>query len=97
MTVMITGRNGRRNRLMITDACINLIYNIFMALLGSYEPLTFNFDSSVYGTISNFLAFIFYILPIDGLVPIVVIVIGITVFRIVISVIKTVWDLLPIL
>lgn len=82
---------------MITDIIINLIYDIFMFFLGGFEPLTFNIDTTVFRTFSDFLAFIFYILPIDGLLPIVTIFTGLMLFRIIISVIKTIWDLLPIL
>ncbi len=82
---------------MITDAIISLVYDIFMFFLGSYEPLTFNIDTTVFGTFSDFLAFIFYILPMDGLMPMVTIFAGLMMFRIVVSVIKTIWDLLPVL
>ena len=82
---------------MITDALITLIYDAFMYFLGGYEPLQFNIDTTVFRTFSDFLAFIFYILPIDGLLPIVTIFISLMVFRIIISVVKTIWDLLPIL
>lgn len=82
---------------MITDSVISLAYDIFMFFLGGYEPLTFNIDTTVFRTFTDFLAFIFYILPVSGLMPIVTIFMGIMMFRIVISVIKTIWDLLPIL
>lgn len=82
---------------MITDAIINLIYDAFMFFLGAYEPLQFNMDTTVFRTLSDFLAFIFYIIPMYGLKPMVIIIIGIIGFRIVISVIKTIWDLLPLL
>lgn len=82
---------------MITDMMINLIYSIFMFLLGGYQPLTFNIDTTVFRTFSDFLAFIFYILPMKGLLPIITIFAALMMFRIVISVIKTIWDLLPIL
>lgn len=82
---------------MITDAIITLVYDAFMFFLGGYEPLEFNVDTTIFKTFSDFLAFIFYILPIDGLLPIVTIFIGLMVFRIIISIVKTIWDLLPIL
>ncbi len=74
-----------------------MFYNIFMSFLGTNEPIEFNIDTTVFKTISDFLAFIFYILPIDGLLSIVSIFIGLMIFRIIISVVKTIWDLLPIL
>lgn len=82
---------------MITDIFVTLIYDLFMFFLGGYEPLHFNIDTTVFRTFTDFLAFIFYILPINGLLPIVTIVVGITMFRVIVSLIKTVWDLLPIL
>lgn len=82
---------------MITDALINLIYNVFMFFLGGYEPLHFNLDTTIFRTFSDFFAFLFYILPIKELLPIVTIIVSIMIFRIIISVVKTIWDLLPIL
>lgn len=82
---------------MLTDAVITMFYDIFMSFLGTNEPIDFNIDTTVFKTISDFLAFIFYILPIDGLLTIVSIFIGLMIFRIIISVVKTIWDLLPIL
>ena len=82
---------------MITDIFVTLIYDLFMFFLGGYEPLHFNIDTTVFKTFSDFLAFIFYILPINGLLPIVTIVVGITMFRVIIRVIKTIWGVLPIL
>lgn len=82
---------------MLTDAIISMFYNIFMSFLGTNEPIEFNIDTTVFKTISDFLTFIFYILPIDGLLSIVSIFIGLMIFRIIISVVKTIWDLLPIL
>lgn len=82
---------------MITDCIINMIYNAFMYLLGSHEPLRFNIESTVYESIHDFLAFLFFILPINGLKVIFVIIVSVIYFRVVISVIKTVWELLPFL
>lgn len=82
---------------MIADSIINIIYNIFMFLVGGHEPLRFNVNETFYTTVNDFFAFIFYILPVDGLFTILGIIIAITGFRIFISVIKTIWDLLPLL
>ncbi|MEE0918770.1 MAG: hypothetical protein U0L56_01900 [Lachnospiraceae bacterium] len=82
---------------MITDMIINIIYKCFMFVLGGYTPLTFNIDVTFYRAISDFISFIFYIIPIDGLKPMITFIVAITVFRIVVSVIKTIWDLLPLL
>lgn len=82
---------------MITDAIIGIAYNIFMFLFGGFQPLHFNFDIKLVDTVKDFLAFIFFILPMDGLLDIVPVIIIIVLFRILISFIKTVWDLIPFL
>ena len=82
---------------MITDYIIDLIYKIFMFFLSGHEPLDFNIDINFVDTITDFLGFIFYVIPINGLAPIISIIVTITAFRILIAVIKTLWDLLPIL
>ena len=82
---------------MISDVIIALIYDFFMMLVNGREPLRFNIDSSVYEYISDFIAFIFYILPMGGLVVIFRIIVSIIVFRVIISVVKTIWNLLPVL
>lgn len=82
---------------MIVDVIIGLIYNVFMYLFGAYKPLRFNISTNVYEFIHDFVAFIFFILPINGLSVIFGLIVSVILFRIVISVIKTVWDLLPLL
>jgi hypothetical protein len=82
---------------MVVDFAINIAYKVFMFFFGGFEPLRFNFDISVYSTFNNFISFIFYIIPIDGLKPIISLIISITLFRVIVSIVKTVWDLLPIL
>ena len=47
---------------MLTDAIISMFYNIFMSFLGTNEPIEFNIDTTVFKTISDFLAFIFCLL-----------------------------------
>lgn len=82
---------------MISDAILELVYKIFMFAVHGKDPLRFNINSSVYEYVHDFVAFIFFILPIHGLRPIFTIIVAIIGFRIIVAVIKTFWDLLPIL
>lgn len=82
---------------MITDLLFNFFYSIFKVFIDGHEPLRFNVDSSVYEVCKNFISFVFYILPVYGLKPIVFIIASIIMFRITVSLIKTLWDVLPIL
>ncbi len=47
-------------------------------------------------TLSSFFSVICYLLPMRYLAPLFVLVISIQVFKIIISIIRTIWDLLPI-
>ena len=82
---------------MVVDYLLYLIYKAFKFVVGNHEPLRFNIDSSVYEVIHDFIAFIFFILPIDGLKVIFSIILMIIGFRIFVSLVKTLWDLLPFL
>lgn len=54
-------------------------------------------DTSPYlQTLTSFLHVIYYILPIDKLSPLIFIFIGIMLFRIIVSIITTIWNLIPI-
>lgn len=81
---------------MVIDAVIGLIYNVFMYLFGAHEPLRFNISTTVYEFIHDFVAFIFFILPMNGLQVIFSIIVAVIMFRITVAVIKTIWDLLPV-
>lgn len=82
---------------MISDSIIDLIYNAFMYLFGAYKPLRFNISTTVYEFIHDFMAFLFFILPMKGLQVIFGIIVAIILFRIAVSLVKTLWDLLPFL
>lgn len=82
---------------MIINAIMDLIYKAFMFLFGDCEPLRFNVSSTVYGFIHDFMAFIFFILPMEGLQTIFGIIVSIILFRVIVSLVKTLWDLLPFL
>lgn len=86
-----------KETVMVTDSIIGLIYNAFMYLFGAHEPLRFNISATVYNFIHDFVAFIFFILPMNGLQVIFGLIVAVIMFRIVVSVIKTIWDLIPIL
>ena len=67
-----------------------------MTVIGSIAirfTVGFNFGT----TIMSFLSCVFYLLPMEKLFPIVVCAIGLILLRIIVSTIKTIWDILPIL
>ena len=75
---------------------IGIIIAIVVGILGTVS-FGWTLNTSQYlATLSSILAIIFYILPIKKLMPIIVIFIASMVFRIAVSLISTIWDLIPI-
>ena len=81
---------------MISEFLLNIVFQIvngLLSLLPSISvPTTMARDSTFFGMVRCVL----YLLPLDTVGVIVGLLVAITGFRIVISIIKTIWDLLPI-
>lgn len=77
-------------------AVIAIIVAIVIGIIGTVS-FGWTLQTSVYlQGLTNFLHVIYYILPIKKLSPIIYCFIGLMTFRIVISIVKTIWNLLPI-
>lgn len=75
---------------------IGIIIAIVIGLIGSVA-FGWTLSTSTYlATLSTILSIIVYILPIGKLSPIITIFIASMVFRIVIAIIKAIWELIPI-
>lgn len=71
-----------------------LVIGLVVGLLGTVV-FKWSLDTSPYlQTLTSFLHVIYYILPIDKLSPIIFIFIGMMLFRIIVSIITTVWSLI---
>lgn len=83
---------------MILDGILNILGLLFNILLAPLEFINIGIDvvSSI-PIVTSFLQVVAYIFPFQNLLPIIIITIAILGFKIVISIIKTLWDLLPIL
>ena len=81
---------------MISEFLLNIVFQIvngLLSLLPSISvPATMARDSTFFGIVRCVL----YLLPLDTVGVIVGLLVAISGFRIVISIIKTIWDLLPI-
>lgn len=76
-------------------AVIFIIVAFVVAVLGS-TSLNYNIGISNYKVLfSSFLLCIAYLVPIDRLLPIFAIVVGYTVLKISIAIVKGFWDILP--
>ena len=82
---------------MITDVLFNIFYGIVNALLTPVSSIgNIVVNSSMFLPIVNVLKIIFYVLPMPALLPIFYITVSLMTFRIVISLLKTLWGILPI-
>ena len=75
---------------------IAIIVAIVIGIIGTVSfGWTLNTSTYLQG-LTSFLPIIYYVLPIKKLSPIIYCFLGLMTFRIIISIIKTIWNLLPI-
>ena len=78
---------------------IAIIGIIIAFVIGIFGTVAFSWtlDTSVYlQGLTNFLHIIYYVLPMGKLSPIIFCFVSLMAFRIVVSIIKTIWSLIPI-
>lgn len=75
---------------------IGIIVAITIGIIGTVS-FSWDLETSPYlSGLTSFLSVIYYVLPINKLSPIIFCFLGLMTFRIVVSIIKTIWDLIPI-
>lgn len=81
---------------MIVDAILLLVQGIVNVLLSPLELVNIGVDlvASI-PVIGDFLNVVFYVLPMDNLMPLIILNVALFSFRIVISFIETLWNLIP--
>lgn len=80
---------------MISEFFINIIFTIVYGLLGLVPDVTVSVDSSAFTYFLGIIDVGCYLLPMTTVHTILVLIIALGVFKIGIAVIKTIWDLLP--
>lgn len=83
---------------MIGNLILGLLQGIVNILLAPLQVLNFAVDvASSISIVQGFVKVVAYLFPWSHLTPIVAFVIGMFVFRSIVALIKTIWELLPIL
>lgn len=80
---------------MISEFLINIVWLIVKPLIDLLPNLEMVVEYSSFAVFLDIVSAVCYLLPMSDIVVMVGIVIAITVMRIVISFIKTIWELLP--
>lgn len=81
---------------MITEGLINIFFGIVSGFFTLLPEVSWSVDTSAFEYFLSILKVAGYVFPWGTVVAIALIVFSISIFRIVISFIKTIWDLLPI-
>ncbi len=82
---------------MIVNKIIDILQNILSSYFADWEQIDLLVSEKYFESLENIFAFLFYVLPVQGLTSIFALIVSLVLVRISVSFIKTIWDLLPIL
>lgn len=82
---------------MILETIINILFVPLEALLSLLPDISWNIENNFLNGILDIFQCVCYILPMRSVVAILTIIIAINVFKFVIALIKTIWQLIPLL
>lgn len=80
---------------MITDKLLNLFFDSVISFLDSIPLLEVDFDFTVLNTFLSIVEACLYFFPWQKVLPILGIIILLQTWRIVVSIVKVIWQLLP--
>lgn len=81
---------------MIGEFILNIVFGIVEGLLALLPDMSWSIEVSKFSAFASVIRTVTYLLPMDTVTAILSIIIAITVFKVIISLIKTIWELLPI-
>lgn len=82
---------------MITDALFGIVFGLIDLLLTPLLVLDFNFNISSIEPVLQYFKMAGYLIPFAQLSPVFFFFVSLMTFRIAVSLIKTIWNLLPVL
>lgn len=80
---------------MISEFFLNIIFNIVSGMLGLLPEISWSVETSAFGYFLDIVRVVGYLMPGSTVTAIITLIVGINIFKIVISAIRTLWDLLP--
>lgn len=81
---------------MIVDTMINVAFSILFKLLDKLPFMKVEIDLTVMNTFLDIIGTCLYLFPWQKVAPILAIIVVMQVYRIVVSIIRVIWELLPI-
>ena len=82
---------------MVIESLLNVVFSIVNIILSPISLLGWGFNIVYISPLVDILKVVYYVLPIDKLSPIISFIVAMFIFRAVIALIKTIWELLPVL
>lgn len=82
---------------MIVESLLDVVFKIASGILEMLPDISWNVDNSFFNAFFDVLRMVCYLLPMPTVIAIIYLVICFTAFRIIISLVKTIWDLIPLL
>ena len=82
---------------MITEGLLGIVFAFVEGILSVLPNVSWTVNVSFVTSAVEFLACVFYVLPMTTVFAIITILCALQAFRVGVAVIKTIWDLLPIL
>lgn len=81
---------------MIAEFTLNIVFNIVSGMLGLLPDVSWSVETTAFEYFLDVIRVAGYLLPADTISAIIALIIVLLNFRIVIAIIRTIWDLLPI-
>ena len=86
-----------RGGYMVVEGLLNVVFGLINLLLMPLNVVNFVVNAISLEPVVEFINMAMYLIPFKELMPIFVFFVSMMIFRVVVSFIKTIWDLLPIL
>ena len=80
---------------MIGEGLLNIIFAIVSDIFSLLPDISWSVDTPFFDCLISFIRMVGYLLPWETVTAICGLIVALTLFRIVVAFIKTIWDLLP--
>ena len=82
---------------MLVEGILTVVFGIINILLMPLNVINFVVNALAFEPVIEFINMALYLIPFQQLMPIFVFFVSMMLFRIAVAIIKTIWDLLPVL
>lgn len=81
---------------MVTQSILDAVFSLVMSVLDLLPDISWTLDGSLFANALEWFAVVYYVLPMDTVFAILGITFALLNFRILVALIKTIWEVLPV-